>query len=43
MQRRPLVLAAALAACLPLAGAHAQDFPQKTGHHGCRLCRRRFG
>lgn len=29
MQRRPLVLAAALAACLPLAGAHAQDFPPK--------------
>ncbi|MEX8195364.1 Bug family tripartite tricarboxylate transporter substrate binding protein [Comamonas guangdongensis] len=29
MQRRPLVLAAALAACLPLASAHAQDFPPK--------------
>ncbi|WKL16770.1 tripartite tricarboxylate transporter substrate binding protein [Comamonas testosteroni] len=29
MQRRPLVLAAALAACLPLAGANAQDFPPK--------------
>lgn len=29
MQRRPLILAAALAACLPLAGAHAQDFPPK--------------
>ncbi|NIF82814.1 tripartite tricarboxylate transporter substrate binding protein [Comamonas sp. Tr-654] len=29
MQRRPLVLAAALAACLPLAGAHAQEFPPK--------------
>ncbi len=29
MQRRSLVLAAALAACLPLAGAHAQDFPPK--------------
>lgn len=29
MQRRPLVLAAALAAGLPLAGAHAQDFPPK--------------
>ncbi|WP_407713540.1 Bug family tripartite tricarboxylate transporter substrate binding protein [Comamonas testosteroni] len=29
MQRRPLVLAAALAACLPLAGAYAQEFPPK--------------
>lgn len=29
MQRRPLVLAAALAACLPLASANAQDFPPK--------------
>ncbi|CUA93827.1 Bug family tripartite tricarboxylate transporter substrate binding protein [Comamonas thiooxydans] len=29
MQRRPLILAAALAACLPLAGAYAQDFPPK--------------
>ena len=29
MQRRPLILAAALAACLPLAGANAQDFPPK--------------
>ena len=29
MQRRPLVLAAALAACLPLASAHPQDFPPK--------------
>lgn len=29
MQRRLLILAAALAACLPLAGAHAQDFPPK--------------
>ncbi|MCO8252048.1 Bug family tripartite tricarboxylate transporter substrate binding protein [Comamonas thiooxydans] len=29
MQRRPLILAAALAACLPLASANAQDFPPK--------------
>lgn len=29
MQRRPLVLAAALAACLPPAGAYAQEFPPK--------------
>jgi len=29
MQRRPLVLAAALAACLPLTGAYAQEFPPK--------------
>lgn len=29
MQRRPLVLAAALAACLPLTGACAQEFPPK--------------
>lgn len=29
MKRRPLVLATALAACLPLAGAYAQEFPPK--------------
>lgn len=29
MQRRPLFMAAAMAACLPFAGAYAQDFPPK--------------
>lgn len=29
MQRRPLFMAAAMAACLPFTGAYAQDFPPK--------------